>query len=103
MEKVKPKFQDIIKNPEQPVLIDFYADWCGPCKTMTPIIKEIAVNFEGKLKVIKVDIDKNKSIAELYKIMGVPTFILFKKGAIVWRSSGVFTFSNMKKSINPFI
>ena len=101
--KVKPKFQDLISNPETPVLVDFYADWCGPCQTMAPVIKEIADTFSGKIKVIKIDVDKNQQIASHYKIMGVPTFILFRNGEIVWRQSGMTTSSMMKKAIEKFV
>jgi thioredoxin 1 len=103
MEKVKPRFQDIIENPTTPVLVDFFAEWCGPCHAMTPVIKDVAAQFGDKLKVIKVDIDKNEAVASHFKIMGVPTFILFKKGEIVWRSSGISTLTQIKKSIDPFI
>lgn len=81
-------FQDIIKS-ETPVLVDFYADWCGPCKAMNPIIKEVAKATEGRARVIKVDIDKSVQAAHVYNVQAVPTFIVFKKGNIIWRHSGM--------------
>ena len=81
-------FQELIKS-EKPVLVDFYVDWCGPCKAMNPVIKEVAKAVEGKARVIKVDIDKSIQAAQAYKVQAVPTFIIFKKGNIVWRHSGM--------------
>ncbi|MDH8701631.1 thioredoxin 1 [Dysgonomonadaceae bacterium PH5-43] len=81
-------FNDIIKG-EVPVLVDFFATWCGPCKMMHPVVEELAKELKGKVRVLKVDIDKNTSLANKYKIQSVPTFIFFKKGEIQWRDSGV--------------
>jgi thioredoxin 1 len=81
-------FQNLIKS-EKPVLVDFYADWCGPCKAMNPIIKEVAKAIEGKARVIKVDIDKSVQAAQTYQVQAVPTFIIFKNGKIIWRHSGM--------------
>lgn len=81
-------FQELIRSGK-PVLVDFYAEWCGPCKAMGPVIKEVAKALEGKAKVIKVDIDKSEQAAQAYNVHAVPTFIIFKKGNIVWRHSGM--------------
>ena len=86
-------FQDLI-NGSTPVLIDFFADWCSPCHAMTPIIKDIKSNYGEKLKVIKIDIDKNVKVADKFQVKGVPTFVLYKKGEIVWRKAGIIEKGN---------
>jgi thioredoxin 1 len=82
------KFGDLI-NSDMPVLVDFYADWCGPCKAMEPVIRDVAKSITGKVRVIKIDIDKNEEAARSFNVSAVPTFILFKKGNIVWRHPGM--------------
>ncbi|QNK77115.1 thioredoxin [Winogradskyella sp. PAMC22761] len=85
---MKGDFNQIV-NGERPVLVDFFAEWCGPCKAQSPIIKEVAEAMNEEARVIKIDIDKNEKIAQRYQVRGVPTLILFKKGKIIWRQSGV--------------
>lgn len=82
------KFHELI-NSGKPVLVDFYADWCGPCKIMAPILKEVASDIDGKARILKVDVDKNPQAAAEYGIQGIPTLILFKNGQIRWRQAGV--------------
>ena len=81
-------FGDLIKS-KTPVLVDFYADWCGPCRAMNPVIKEVAHSVQGKARVIKVDIDKSSEAANTYQVQAVPTFIIFREGKVVWRHSGM--------------
>lgn len=76
-------------NQDKPVLIDFYADWCGPCKMMSPILKQVKDNLKDRVSIFKIDVDKHQSLAAKYQVRGVPTLILFKNGKQVWRQSGV--------------
>ncbi len=85
---MKSSFKQIIDS-ETPVLIDFYADWCGPCKMLAPILKEVKDELGDAVKVIKIDVDKNQPLAAKFQVRGVPTMLLFKSGQQVWRQSGV--------------
>src|SRR4030095_11274567 len=87
-------FNELLKS-EKAVLVDFYADWCGPCKAMEPVVKEVAKAVEGKARVVKVDVDKRVQIAQTYNVSAVPTFIIFKKGNIVWRHPGMIDKNTM--------
>ena len=82
------KFQELL-NSETPVLIDFFAEWCGPCKMMPPILKQLKNSLGDNIKIVKVDIDKNQSLASTYQVQSVPTIMLFQKSKMLWRTSGV--------------
>ncbi len=81
------------------VLIDFFATWCGPCQTMSPILKEVKDHFGDQLAIIKIDVDKNPAIATNYQVRGVPTLVLFKESTQVWRQSGLVQRSELVKLI----
>ncbi|MRT16159.1 thioredoxin [Vitellibacter sp. q18] len=85
---MKSNFKDIIDS-ETPVLVDFFADWCGPCKMLAPILKQVKDELGDAVKIVKIDVDKNQPLAAQFQVRGVPTLILFKNGNQLWRQSGV--------------
>jgi thioredoxin 1 len=95
-------FQDIIAS-ETPVLVDFSAEWCGPCKMMGPILQQLKSSMGEKVTVIKIDVDKNPAAASAYNIQGVPTLMIFKKGETKWRQSGVIQAAQLEQIITQYL
>jgi len=94
----KTSFKDLI-NGEKPVLVDFFADWCGPCKMLAPELQKLKSSMGGALQIVKIDVDKNPAAAQAYQVRGVPTMILFRKGEILWQQSGVMRASQLENVI----
>ncbi|MBL1408421.1 thioredoxin [Sphingobacterium sp. C459-1T] len=95
-------FNELI-NKSKLVLVDFSAEWCGPCQTLAPILKEVKDHFGDQLSVLKVDVDRNQALAKSFAVQGVPTMILYRDGAQVWRQSGLLTKSQMLTVINQYL
>ena len=96
-------FEEEVLKSEIPVLVDFYADWCGPCKMMAPIVKELADKFAGKCKVGKCNIDENLKVAQSYRVMSIPTFIVFKNGEAVDTAKGAMRKNDLESKINAVL
>jgi thioredoxin 1 len=95
-------FFDII-NGDKPVLIDFFATWCGPCKMLSPTIQSVGEEMAGKARVLKIDIDRNQPLARQYGIQSVPTLMIFKAGKLLWRQSGAMDKNSLIKRIEEFV
>lgn len=99
---MKTKFSTLTES-NIPVLIDFHATWCGPCQTLAPILMDVKKDLGDQVKIIKIDVDKNQTLAQQFQVRGVPTLMLFKNGKQLWRKSGVLTKSDLKQAINQHI
>lgn len=95
-------FNDIINSPK-PVVVDFSAEWCGPCKMMAPILKEVASKVGEKARIIKIDVDRNQEVARKYQIVSVPTIMIFKNGQTLFRQSGVIQAAHLHHLVEKFI
>ena len=94
-------FSNLVKS-ETPTLVDFYADWCGPCKMMKPILEELKSQIGDNARIIKIDVDKNQAIANLFQVKGVPTLALFKNGELKWKQAGVVQVEYLKRVIEQY-
>lgn len=95
-------FTEVI-NGDEPVLVDFFAEWCGPCKMMAPILKDVKAQMGENITIIKIDVDRNPQAAAAFGIQGVPTLIAFQKGAIQWRQSGVVSAKQIQSVLNNLV
>ena len=94
-------FEELIDS-ETPILIDFFAEWCGPCKVLSPTLQQLAQEEGDNLRIVKIDVDRNPKLATKYKISGVPTLMLFKKSELKWRQSGVLSLPQLKSIVQKF-
>ena len=95
-------FKELV-NGDVPVLVDVYADWCGPCQAMGPELEKLTASVDGQAKVLKVNLDRNQPLAEAFGIRSVPTLMIFKEGKMVWKQSGFQTATQMEAALKPFI
>jgi thioredoxin 1 len=98
----KVSFNELIQS-ETPVLVDFSAEWCGPCKMLAPILKELKNKIGDKAKIVKIDVDANPDLSESLQIRGVPTLIIYQKGEIKWRQSGLMSAVQLENALKPFM
>jgi thioredoxin 1 len=96
-------FQEMVAQSAQPVLVDFWAPWCGPCRLLAPIVEELAEQYADRVRVLKVNVDEQPTLASQYNITGIPTMILFDKGKIVERTSGVVKINTWQQKIDSTI
>ena len=96
-------FNELVETAQRPVLVDFWAEWCGPCRVMGPMIKQIAVEYSGRLITVKVDIDKKKEIAMKYEIASIPTVMMFWKGHVLMLIAGVQPIHEIKRQIDTHL
>ena len=100
MPKKNPK--ELISKSQEAILVDFYADWCGPCQTMNPIIEEVLEELGAKIKLLKLNVDKSPQLAQQFAVRSIPHYILFKKGKILWRKGGIITKRDLSSNLKGF-
>lgn len=103
IEVTESNFVEEVEKSDLPVLVDFWAPWCGPCKALAPTVDKIAQELEGKLKIVKINIDESPALAGKYSVMSIPTLILFKDGKVQEQSVGLVNKSKLLKKIQPYL
>lgn len=98
----KKNLKDQISQSQEPVLVDFYSDWCGPCQTMNPIIEIVLAELEGKIKLLKLNVDKYPQLSQQFAVRSIPHYILFKRGKILWRKGGLMTKKDLLQNLKGF-
>jgi len=101
MPKKSPK--EVLQQSQEPLLVDFYADWCGPCQTLAPVLDRVVAELAGKVTLFKVNVDKHPQLAQQFAIRSIPHLMLFKKGKILWRKGGLITSTELLKQLNQFV
>ncbi len=100
MSQIADSFEELVKTNELPVLVDFYADWCGPCKMVSPVIERLAKEYKGKITTVKVNTEKKQNIAYQYSIVSIPTIMLFHKGKQLMRLEGAYPYESLKAELD---
>lgn len=98
-ETMPSSFYELIKSSEQPVFVDFWAEWCGPCRMVAPSVKQLADEMKGKLVVVKINVDEKPELAQAYGIQGIPTLMMFHKGKEIWRVAGAMPYETLKSQV----
>jgi thioredoxin 1 len=101
MPKKSPK--EVLQQSQELLLVDFYADWCGPCQTLAPILDRVVAELEGKVSLYKVNVDKHPQLSQQFAIRSIPHLMLFKKGKILWRKGGLITNAELLKQLKAFV
>jgi thioredoxin 1 len=96
------EFNDVVKN-KKPTLVDFYATWCGPCKMMHPILEELKQQMGDTVTILKIDVDKNQALAQSYRVVSVPTLLIFSEGEVKWRAAGVHTADDLAALLKKYM
>ena len=101
MPKKSPK--EVLQQSQELLLVDFYADWCGPCQTLAPILDRVVAELDGKVSIYKVNVDKHPQLSQQFAIRSIPHLLLFKKGKILWRKGGLITNAELLKQLKAFV
>lgn len=99
----KKNLKDQISQSTEPILVDFFADWCGPCKTMDPVIEHSIGELEGKIRLLKINVDRHPQLSQQFGIRSIPHYILFKRGKILWRKGGLMTKKELVQTLKGFV